>query len=79
MYILYSVEAVQGSFVEEVLVPEIPCVCMLMPSVIAGNFSQLCEFIGKSADVLAKNANHLDNVMGAFDVQQHSLGVLGIL
>ncbi|KAK2192277.1 hypothetical protein NP493_35g03003 [Ridgeia piscesae] len=44
-----------------------------------GNFSQLCEFIGKSADVLAKNANHLDNVMGAFDVQQHSLGVLGIL
>ena len=52
---------------------------MLMPSVIAGNFSQLCEFIGKSADVLAKNANHLDNVMGAFDVQQHSLGVLGIL
>ena len=50
-----------------------------MTSMFAGNFSQLCEFISKSADVLAKNASHLDNVMGAFDVQQHSLGVLGIL
>ena len=46
---------------------------------ISGNFTQLCEFIGKSGDTLAKNANHLDNVLGTFDIQQHSLGVLGIL
>ncbi|KAK2156684.1 hypothetical protein LSH36_207g03003 [Paralvinella palmiformis] len=44
-----------------------------------GNFAQLCEFISKSGEVLSKNAAHLDNVLGTFDIQQHSLGVLGIL
>ena len=44
-----------------------------------GNFAQLCDFIGKSAEVLGKNASHLDNVLATLDVQQHSLGVLGIL
>lgn len=44
-----------------------------------GNFSQLCEFIGKSADALTKNASHLDNVLATLDIQQHSLGILGIL
>ncbi|KAK3588974.1 hypothetical protein CHS0354_043143 [Potamilus streckersoni] len=44
-----------------------------------GNFSQLCDFIGKSSDVLTKNANHLDNVLATLDIQSHSLGVLGIL
>merc|ERR1711976_181989 len=44
-----------------------------------GNFAQLCEFISRSYDVLSKNAGHLDNVLGTFDLQQHSLGVLGIL
>ncbi|XP_013420972.1 COP9 signalosome complex subunit 3 [Lingula anatina] len=44
-----------------------------------GNFSQLCEFISKSGDVLGKNASHLDNLLGALDLQEHSLGVLGIL
>ena len=45
----------------------------------SGNFAQLCDFIGKSAEVLGKNASHLDNVLATLDVQQHSLGVLGIL
>ncbi|XP_064609422.1 COP9 signalosome complex subunit 3-like [Liolophura sinensis] len=44
-----------------------------------GNFVQLCDFIGKSAEVLSRNAGHLDNVLGTLDIQQHSLGVLGIL
>jgi len=44
-----------------------------------GNFSQLCEFISKSSDQLSKNAGHLDTALGTFDMQQHSLGVLGIL
>ncbi|XP_046362327.1 COP9 signalosome complex subunit 3-like isoform X1 [Haliotis rufescens] len=44
-----------------------------------GNFTQLCEFISKSADILAKNAAHLDTVLATLDVQQHSLGILGIL
>jgi COP9 signalosome complex subunit 3 len=44
-----------------------------------GNFAQLCEFISKNSEMLAKNAGHLDNVLGTFDMQQHSLGVLGIL
>ncbi|XP_074649374.1 COP9 signalosome complex subunit 3-like [Tubulanus polymorphus] len=44
-----------------------------------GNFAQLCEFISKSTEVLGKNLPHLDNLLGTLDVQQHSLGVLGIL
>ncbi|KAK3091308.1 hypothetical protein FSP39_018814, partial [Pinctada imbricata] len=44
-----------------------------------GNFAQLCEFIGKSAEALTKNASHLDNVLATLDIQQHSLGILGIL
>ena len=44
-----------------------------------GNYVQLCDFISKSGEVLAKNANHLDTVLATLDVQQHSLGVLGIL
>ncbi|XP_014676248.1 PREDICTED: COP9 signalosome complex subunit 3-like [Priapulus caudatus] len=44
-----------------------------------GNFSQLCEFINKSMDILAKHASHLDNVLATLDLQQHSLGVLAIL
>ncbi|KAL4240060.1 COP9 signalosome complex subunit 3 [Mactra antiquata] len=44
-----------------------------------GNFSQLCDFISKSAEVLSKNVSHLDNVLATLDIQQHSLGVLGIL
>ncbi|KAL5018335.1 hypothetical protein ScPMuIL_004057 [Solemya velum] len=43
------------------------------------NFAQLCDFISKSGDVLTKNASHLDNVLATLDIQQHSLGVLGIL
>lgn len=46
---------------------------------VLGNFAQLCEFISRSYEVLSKNAGHLDNVLGTFDLQQHSLGVLGIL
>lgn len=46
---------------------------------VPGNFAQLCDFIGKSGDVLTKNASHLDNVLATLDIQQHSLGVLGIL
>lgn len=44
-----------------------------------GNFSQLCDFISKSAEALSKNAGHLDNVLATLNVQQHSLGVLGVL
>ncbi|XP_050394557.1 COP9 signalosome complex subunit 3 [Patella vulgata] len=44
-----------------------------------GNFAQLCEFITKSADALTKHIHHLDYVMGTLNVQQHSLGILGIL
>ena len=46
---------------------------------ISGNFAQLCDFIGKSAEILGKNASHLDNVLATLDVQQHSLGILGVL
>ncbi|ELT89416.1 hypothetical protein CAPTEDRAFT_130389 [Capitella teleta] len=44
-----------------------------------GNLAQLCEFISHSYEVLSRNASHLDNVLGTFDLQHHSLGVLGIL
>ncbi len=56
------------------------CFChVLLGTCFAGNFAQLCELISKSSEQLAKNAGHLDNALGTFDMQQHSLGVLGIL
>ena len=48
-------------------------------NLLLGNFAALCDFIGKCGDVLVKNLNHLDNALGTFDYQQHSLGVLAIL
>ncbi|WAQ96152.1 CSN3-like protein [Mya arenaria] len=44
-----------------------------------GNFSQLCDFISKSAETLSKNEGPLNNVLATLDIQQDSLGVLGIL
>ena len=52
-------------------------ICFIL--LFSGNFSQLCELISKNTEQLAKNAGHLDNALGTFDMQQHSLGVLGIL
>jgi len=46
---------------------------------IAGQMTQLCELINKSGELLAKNLSHLDTVLGALDVQEHSLGVLAVL
>lgn len=46
---------------------------------ITGNFTQLCDYINKSSDMLAKNSSHLDNVYATLDIQQASLGILGIL
>lgn len=48
-------------------------------SVPLGQMTQLCELINKSGDLLAKNLSHLDTVLGALDVQEHSLGVLAVL
>ncbi|MEQ2162158.1 COP9 signalosome complex subunit 3, partial [Goodea atripinnis] len=39
----------------------------------------LCELINKSGELLAKNLSHLDTVLGALDIQEHSLGVLAVL
>ncbi|XP_052265746.1 COP9 signalosome complex subunit 3-like [Dreissena polymorpha] len=44
-----------------------------------GNFAQLCDFISKSVETLGKNEGPLNNVLATLDVQQYSLGVLGIL
>ena len=46
---------------------------------ISGQMTQLCELINKSGVLLAKNLSHLDTVLGALDVQEHSLGVLAVL
>lgn len=46
---------------------------------ISGQMTQLCELINKSGELLAKNLSHLDTVLGALDVQEHSLGVLAVL
>ncbi|NXS50020.1 CSN3 protein, partial [Balaeniceps rex] len=45
----------------------------------SGQMTQLCELINKSGELLAKNLSHLDTVLGALDVQEHSLGVLAVL
>ncbi|XP_061425678.1 COP9 signalosome complex subunit 3 isoform X3 [Lethenteron reissneri] len=44
-----------------------------------GQMTQLCDLINKSVELLAKNVTHLDTVLGALDVQEHSLGVLAVL
>uniref|UniRef100_A0AAY4DDM7 COP9 signalosome complex subunit 3 n=1 Tax=Denticeps clupeoides TaxID=299321 RepID=A0AAY4DDM7_9TELE len=41
-----------------------------------GQMTQLCELINKSGELLAKNLSHLDTVLGALDIQEHSLGVI---
>uniref|UniRef100_A0A2K5R4I9 COP9 signalosome complex subunit 3 n=1 Tax=Cebus imitator TaxID=2715852 RepID=A0A2K5R4I9_CEBIM len=41
--------------------------------------TQPCELINKSGELFAKNLSHLDTVLGALDVQEHSLGVLVVL
>ncbi|XP_058290961.1 COP9 signalosome complex subunit 3, partial [Hylobates moloch] len=46
---------------------------------LARQMTQLCELINKSGELLAKNLSHLDTVLGALDVQEHSLGVLAVL
>lgn len=45
----------------------------------SGQMTQLCELINKSGELLAKNLSHLDTVLGALDIQEHSLGVLAVL
>lgn len=51
-------------------------VCPVCPP---GQMTQLCELINKSGELLAKNLSHLDTVLGALDIQEHSLGVLAVL
>uniref|UniRef100_A0A8C4QEJ8 COP9 signalosome complex subunit 3 n=1 Tax=Eptatretus burgeri TaxID=7764 RepID=A0A8C4QEJ8_EPTBU len=41
--------------------------------------TQLCDLINKSVELLAKHVSHLDTVLGALDVQEHSLGVLAVI
>uniref|UniRef100_UPI00358E414F COP9 signalosome complex subunit 3 n=1 Tax=Myxine glutinosa TaxID=7769 RepID=UPI00358E414F len=44
-----------------------------------GQMTQLCDLINKSVELLAKHVSHLDTVLGALDVQEHSLGVLAVI
>jgi len=44
-----------------------------------GQFSQLCDYMSKSLNTLAKNVAILDTALEALDWQEHSLGVLYIL
>jgi len=45
-----------------------------------GHFASLSDYIRKAInDVLMKNVAHLENVRQTLDLQQHSLGVLGVL
>lgn len=44
-----------------------------------GDFRELLNVMWKSIEVLAKNAQHLDNVLETLDLQQHSLGFLIVL
>ncbi|CAK8697982.1 COP9 signalosome complex subunit 3-like [Clavelina lepadiformis] len=44
-----------------------------------GHFSQLCDYMNKSWQVLFKNMCHLDTALEALDLQEHSLGMLYIL
>ncbi|KAK3914170.1 COP9 signalosome complex subunit 3 [Frankliniella fusca] len=45
----------------------------------SGNYSELCDVLSKSTEVLSKNLQHLDNVLETLDTHQHSLGVLAVL
>ena len=52
---------------------------LISVNLISGNFTQLAEFVSKGVETLVKNSTFLDNALATFDMQQHSLGVLGIL
>nr|CAG4647842.1 EOG090X04TU [Moina brachiata]SVE92964.1 EOG090X04TU [Moina brachiata] len=43
-----------------------------------GGWRELYEFLGKSPDILMRNAEHLDHVLEILDPQLHSLGVLAV-
>nr|CAG4646201.1 EOG090X04TU [Macrothrix elegans] len=43
-----------------------------------GSWRELYDFLGKSPDLLMRNAEHLDNVLETLDPQLHSLGVLAV-
>lgn len=45
----------------------------------AGNFRELNNALGKYSEVLARNGQHLDNVLETLDLQQHSIGILAVL
>lgn len=55
------------------------CFIVHLAFCLAGQMTQLCELINKSGELLAKNLSHLDTVLGALDIQEHSLGVLAVL
>ncbi|KAJ8688230.1 hypothetical protein QAD02_024025 [Eretmocerus hayati] len=44
-----------------------------------GNFRELASVLPKYTEVLARNAQHLDNVLETFDLMEHSIGVLAVL
>lgn len=44
-----------------------------------GNYKVLCEYLGKSSEILLKNTQHLDTVLETLDIQQHTLGYLSVL
>nr|XP_039261206.1 COP9 signalosome complex subunit 3-like [Styela clava] len=44
-----------------------------------GQLSQLCDHMNKSWNLLVKNISHLDTMLEALDIQEHTLGVLYIL
>lgn len=46
---------------------------------LSGNYRELAEYVGKSNDLLLKNAPLLDNVLETLDLQQHSLGFLAVI
>ncbi|GIY11401.1 COP9 signalosome complex subunit 3 [Caerostris darwini] len=43
------------------------------------NFEALYDFVSKSSTILAKNLNFLDDVLETLNIQEHSIGVLGVL
>jgi len=44
-----------------------------------GNYSELCDHLNKSVEVLARNPGQLDTVLESLDMSQHSLGYIAVL
>lgn len=46
---------------------------------LAVNYNMLADFVQQQIEILTRNPNQLDNLLNGLKMQEHSVGILGIL